>query len=114
VTVAPVGSIMMPAEGGGTVYRHEVAGPNSTIACSIGYLQASVAALAPVPPGARLEPDASPKEDQGLEQEYRDQDGQRPQHVPAEARHLDPGMLGDGLDHEIRTIADVGVGTHEH
>ena len=57
-----------------------------------------------------------------LQQEYqRRQDEDRHQDrdavaddVAEEARHADAGLLGDRLDHEVRPVADVGHGAHEH
>ncbi len=37
-----------------------------------------------------------------------------PQHVAEEARHLHAPLPRDGVDHEVRRIADVGVRAHEH
>ncbi len=38
----------------------------------------------------------------------------RPDHVAEEARHRDAALAGDGVDHEVRGVADIGVGAHEH
>src|SRR3954462_12690320 len=47
------------------------------------------------------------------QQKYRDQHGARPQHVAEEARHPDAALAGDRIDHEVRRVADIGVGAHE-
>jgi hypothetical protein len=56
----------------------------------------------------------SAKEYERHDHEERYEDGYRPRHETEEARHWDTGRLGDGLHHEIRGIADIGHGTHEH
>src|SRR5262245_12112481 len=53
------------------------------------------------------------EEDERDEHEERDQDPDRPSHVAEEARHAHAALLGDRLHHEIRTVADVGVGAHQ-
>jgi hypothetical protein len=40
--------------------------------------------------------------------------GARPDHIGEEARHLHAGAPRDGINHEIRRIADIGIGAHEH
>src|SRR6218665_2447128 len=53
-----------------------------------------------------------PDESHGNEQRH--QNGARPQHVSKKPGHFHTPVLDDGLDHQIRRIADVGVGPHEH
>lgn len=50
----------------------------------------------------------------GDEGEAGEQDTHGPQHVTEEAGHLHTLIFGDGADHEVRGIPDVGHGTHEH
>ena len=50
---------------------------------------------------------------QCIQQEHRTQDADRPLHVPEEGRHADAVLVRHGLHHEVRGIADVGVGSHE-
>ena len=38
----------------------------------------------------------------------------RPRHVADEARHPDTSLLADRSYHEVRRVADIGVGAHEH
>ncbi len=35
-------------------------------------------------------------------------------HIPKKAGHLNLGFFAEGLDHKIRRIADVGIGSHEN
>src|SRR5207237_7484022 len=49
----------------------------------------------------------SEPEHPGQDDEQRNQDGHAVGHVSEEARHPDPALLGDGLDHEVRAVADV-------
>src|SRR3954453_12081575 len=44
----------------------------------------------------------------------RDQHTAGVRHVSEEARHPHPVFFGNRLDHEIWSVADIGVGTHEN
>src|SRR5262249_52325705 len=48
----------------------------------------------------------------GDEQRY--ENGTAVKHVAEETRHRHPGLLGNALDHEVRSVADVGVRSHQH
>lgn len=52
-------------------------------------------------------------EQQGIDDKYRVQDQYRPADIREEARHLDAILFRDRLDHEIRGVADIRIGTHE-
>src|SRR5262245_45265607 len=55
-----------------------------------------------------------PEENDRHEREGGNQHRQRiPQDVAEKRRHRNPGLLGDRLDHEVRRVADVGIGPHE-
>src|SRR4051812_39613922 len=63
----------------------------------------------------------SAKSDRNSEQKLPNSDSQNWQenqaaidNVAAEAWHFYAGRLGDGTDHKVGTISDVGHGTHEH
>ena len=43
-----------------------------------------------------------------------DEDAAGPAHIAEEAGHGDAVLLGDGADHEVRGVADIGIGAHEH
>ena len=61
------------------------------------------------------EPVAS--EDVGHDQGENDEDGYEDadgiDHIAEEAGHFDAGLFGDGFDHEVWSVADVGVGAHK-
>ena len=63
----------------------------------------------PCPPLTSL----SCEEQPAGEEEGRDQHASRPQHVGEEMRHAHALVPGDGIDHEVRRVADIGVGAHE-
>ncbi len=52
-------------------------------------------------------------EQQGIDDKYRVQDQYRPADIREEAGHLDAILFRDRLDHEIRGVADIGIGPHE-
>ena len=65
----------------------------------------------------RVQPQKWPdlaEEDRGQKREGRNENRAGPEHEAEKARHFYAEMLRDGLDHEIRRIADIGVGAHEH
>ena len=55
-----------------------------------------------------------PEEYNHIEDKSRDQDGAGPTHVTKEAGHFDLVFFGDGFDHEVRRVADIGVCPHEY
>ena len=66
-------------------------------------------------PVFRLQPALTLHEEQeGDQSEERAENTDGPGHVAEEAGHLDALFFGDGLHHEVRRVADVGVGAHEH
>ena len=54
------------------------------------------------------------EEQVGDEGEAGEQDPHGPQHVTEEAGHLHALIFGDGTNHEVRGVPDVGHGAHEH
>lgn len=56
----------------------------------------------------------SDEEEHVHQEEGREEDRHRPEHVAEERRHLDAALVADGDRHEVRGVADVGHGAHEH
>ena len=62
---------------------------------------------------AKIRP-LEPDENQLDDDEHREQDAEGElRHIAKEARHLDPFLLGDGLDHKVGAVADIGEGAEE-
>ena len=53
------------------------------------------------------------KEQPGNEQEGWDQDAHGPGHIAEEAGHAHALVFGNGADHEVGRVADVGIGPHK-
>lgn len=53
------------------------------------------------------------EEDKRVQDEHRDEDGAGPTHITEKAGHFNAVLFGNCLDHEVRCIADVCIGTHE-
>ena len=56
----------------------------------------------------------SDEEEHVHQEEGREEERHRPEHVAEERRHLDAALVADGDRHEVRGVADVGHGAHEH
>ena len=57
---------------------------------------------------------ALPEPDPAIQREQGQEDRARPDQIADEARHLDAALLADRPHHEIRCIANIGHGSHEH
>ena len=81
---------------------------------AIAVLPPRAAKAAAKPPARRAKPKpASARSrradgNKGEQHEHRQQHRERPQHVAEEARHLHAAFDGDGVDHEIGRVADIG------